>query len=236
MKNYWFAALLLLAGCEDKNLASTQQGQTTAPKYSANTAPTTAAPPQIIPNNLPLLNQHMEENTSVYPHNSMQLAVDQGIKAIAAPIQQDLLAIMGTDLQSVDTNFNGQRITFQYQAWQLKKPSVCSHAQQNAMQFSECTQAAKQLFQSMCDQLQQEKQNAHPRTQKLQRMYCQAAVDFKPTVAQISRSEPKGDDKLQALRQNCNDLIFKAKISENAKDEKARDQVCQAYKKAANLN
>jgi hypothetical protein len=207
MKNYCFAALLLLAGCEDKNS-----------------------------NNPPLLNQHMQENTSVYPHNSVQLAVDQGIKAIAAPIQQDLLAIMGTDLQSVDTNFNGQRITFQYQVWQIQKSSVCNHAQQNAMQFSECTQAAKQLFQSMCGQLQQEKQNPHPRTQQLQRMYCQAAVDFKPTVAQISRSEPKGDDKLQALRKNCNDLIFKAKISEDAKDEKAREQVCQDYKKAANLN
>ncbi|UJS23712.1 hypothetical protein [Thiothrix winogradskyi] len=233
MKNYWFATLLLLAGCEDKNLASAQQGQVTVQKYPVST---TSAPPQVIPNNPPLLNQHMQENTSVYPHNSVQLAVDQGIKAIAVPIQQDLLAIMGTDLQSVDTTFNGQRITFQYQVWKIQKPSVCSHAQQNAMQFSECTQAAKQLFQSMCGELQQEKQHVHPRNQQLQRMYCQAAVDFKPTVAQISRSEPQGDDKLQTLRKNCNDLIFKAKISEDVKDEKARDQVCQAYKKAAHLN
>lgn len=207
MKNYWLAALLLLASCEDKNLTSgvVHQGQAV-------------------------------QQQTVYPRNSVQVAVDQQLKAITAPIQQDISDIIGGELQSIDTNFNEKRITFQYQFWQIKKPSVCSHAQQNAMQFSDCTQATKQLFQSMCSQLQQAKQNPHPRTQQLQRMYCQAAVDFKPTVAQISRSQSTGDDKIQALRKNCNDLIFKAKISEDAKDEKARDKACNTYKQAANLD
>lgn len=215
MKNHWFVIVLMLAGCEDK---------------------TVIVPPQVATNNLPLLNQHMQENTNVYPRNNVQIAVDQSLKAITAPIQQDLLDIMGTERQSVDTNINGQRITFQYQVWKINQPSVCSQAQQNVMQFSECTQAAKIFFQSMCEQLQQEKQNRHPRTAQLQRMYCQAAIDFKPTVAQISRSQTESNDELKTLRKNCNDLIFKAKISEDIKDEKARDKACKTYKQAADLN
>ncbi len=236
MKNYWLAALLLLAGCEDKNLTSVTvpQGQT-ATQQPVNAATTIVVPPQMVTSNLPLLNQHMQENVNVYPRNSVQIALDQQLKAITTPLQQDISDIMGVELQSIDTTFNGQRITFHYQIWRINKSSVCSNAQLNAMQFSDCTQAAKQLFQSMCNQLQQEKQNLHPRTQQLQRMYCQAAVDFRPTVAQISRSQTEGNDNIKILRKNCNDMIFKAKISEDPKDEKARDKVCQTYKQTANL-
>ncbi|HPY41226.1 MAG TPA: hypothetical protein PLM98_11965 [Thiolinea sp.] len=230
MKNHCLIiALILLAGCEDKNLSPITQGQ--AAQVLINTAP---AP--LVSHTTALTNQHMQENTTVYPRSSVEKALDQQLKAITAPIQQDLLDIMGTELQSVDTNFNGQRITFQYQVWQVKKQSVCNHVQQDTLQFSECTQAAKQLFQAMCTELQQEKQNYHPRTEQLQRMYCQATVEFKPTIAQISRSQPSGNNKVEVLRTACNDMIFKAKISENANDEKARDQACRAYKKAVKLN
>lgn len=225
MKNHCLViALILLAGCEDKNLSPLTQEQTA--QVLINTAPA-----QLVSHTTALTNQHMQENTTVYPRTSVENAIDQQLKVITAPIQQDLLDIMGTELQSVDTNFNGQRITFQYKVWQVKKQSVCSHAQQDTLQFSECTQAAKQLFQAMCTDLQQEKQNYHPRTQQLQRMYCQATVDFKPTIAQISRNQSSGDNKVEALRTACNDLIFRAKISESVKDERARDQACRAYKK-----
>lgn len=233
MKYYYLIASLLLAGCHDKNSDNALPSINTLPH--TNTAPLSfQSAPSVVPaQQISLINQHQQENTKIYPYNSAQLFVDQTLKALTAPIQQDLLAIMGTELQSVDTNFNKQRITFQYQVWQINKKSVCSQAQLNAMQFSECTQAAKQLFQTLCNELK--KQNPHPRNQQLQRMYCQAAVDFKPTIAHISHSQAKDDDKTQALRKKCNDLIFKAKISENIQDEKARDRACQQYKKAANF-
>lgn len=230
MKRY-LLTLVLLAGCEDKNFNTASPPPLKAIP-TTNALPANASSPQPEPSSpVALLNQHQQENTNIYPRNDLQLAVDQSLKAITAPIQQDLLDIMGTELQSVDTHFNEQRITLQYQVWKINHQSVCSQAQLNAMQFSECTQAAKQLFQTLCNELP----NTHPRNQQLKRMYCHAAVDFKPTIAQISRSQAGDNDKVQNLRTKCNDLIFKAKISESASDERARDQACQKYKKAANI-
>lgn len=228
MKRYFLITLVLLAGCEDKNFnAISPLPLNTVP--TTNAIPKNSSSPQPEPSShVELLKQHQQENTSIYPRNDLQLAVDQLLKAITAPIQQDLLDNMGTELQSVDTHFNEQRITFQYQVWKINQQSVCSQAQLNAMQFSECTQAAKQLFQTLCNELP----NTHPRNQQLKRMYCHAAVDFKPTIAQISRSQAGNNDKVQNLRTKCNDLIFKAKISESASDERARDQACRAYQKA----
>ncbi|WP_298607221.1 hypothetical protein [uncultured Thiothrix sp.] len=232
MKRYFLLTFVLLAGCEDKNFHTTSPPPLNTVS-TANTLPAKSSLPQAeLSSNVALLNQHQQENTSIYPRNDLQLAVDQSLKTITAPIQQDLLDIMGTELQSIDTQFNEQHITFQYQVWKIKHQSVCIQAQLNAMQFSECTQAAKALFQTMCNELP----NTHPRNQQLKRMYCQAAIDFKPTIAQISRSQADNTDKVQRLRTSCNDLIFKAKISESASDERARDQACQKYKKAAKIN
>lgn len=227
MKYYFLIALLLLTGCNEEVTSNTVNPINPVPP-AQNTS--TIFQPNSAIQKTSLINQHQQENTNIYPQNNMQIVVKQSLKALTEPLQQDLLDIMGTELQSVDTNFNGQRITFQYQVWRINKLSVCSQAQLNVMQFSECTQAAKQLFQTMCNDLK--KENAHPRNRQLQRMYCQAAVDFKPTIAQISRSTSNGNNKVEVLRTNCNDLIFKAKISENPKDERARDQACQAYQKA----
>lgn len=215
MKRYLLMLSFLLTGCDDKAVSNT-------PAATLQSAPAVQK--------TPLIHQHQQENKSIYPYNSVQLAVDQSLKALAAPIQQDLLDIMGTKLQSVDTHFNGQRITFQYQVWKINTLSVCNQAQLNIMQFSECTQAAQQLFQTMCNDLQ--KETVHPRNQQLQRMYCQAAVDFKPTIAHISRSASSTNNKIETLRTTCNDLIFRARISESAQDERARDQACRAYQNA----
>ena len=234
MKKYWFVLLVLLVGCEDKNLLVSQHPLA---QMSNSTTPVANMPQTQIQTNsdkLELLNKHLQENSHIYPYNNFQVAIDQSIKAASESIQQDISDIMGTNLQAVDNNYKGQRITFQYQVWQIKKQSICRHITQDAMQFSNCTLAAKQLFQEVCSQLQQDKFNFHPRNQQLKRMYCQAASDFEPTIAQISRSEPfdKNNNKIQELRQKCNDLIFKARISGEAKDEQARNTACKTYKQS----
>lgn len=235
MKQYTFILLVLLTACNDQSILTNQPAQPS--NYTPSEKQVTYQQQISNHTNSPiLLSQHQQENTKIYLQNDLQKIVDQSLKAIAAPIQKDILDIMGTELQFVNTNYNRQRITFQYQVWQINKPSICSNAKLDAMQFSNCTQAAQQLFQEMCTQFQQRKFNNHPRNQQLQRMYCQAAANFKPTIAQISRSPAADNDKLQVLRTQCNDLIFKARISESANDETARDKACRAYRKAANLN
>lgn len=150
MKYYFLIALLLLTGCNEEVTSNTVNPINPVPP-AQNTS--TIFQPNSAIQKTSLINQHQQENTNIYPQNNMQIVVKQSLKALTEPLQQDLLDIMGTELQSVDTNFNGQRITFQYQVWRINKLSVCSQAQLNVMQFSECTQAAKQLFQTMCNDL-----------------------------------------------------------------------------------
>ncbi len=179
----------------------------------------------------PLLAQHFQESTSANP---MHYAVEQSMQAFAKPIEQELKESFGTEVKTVRTAFNGQQISFQYQVWQVRQPSVCTNLKYDVALYSTCTRAAKELFQDMCSELKQ-LQNPPLRMQQFRNMYCKAAREFKPTVAQISRSKASENNQLQGLRKTCNDLTFTAMISEKDADIKARDEACAAYKKAADL-
>lgn len=224
MKQYTFILLVILTACNDQSTLTNQSAKPS--NYTSSEKQATYQKQISNHTNSPiLLSQHQQENTKIYPQNHLQKIVDQSLKAIIVPIQKDILDIMGTESQFVNTSYNGQQI----------KSSICNNAKLDVMQFSNCTQAAQQLFQEMCTQLQQGKFNNYPRNQQLQRMYCQAAANFKPTIAQISRSLTVKNNKIETLRTSCNDLIFKAKISESVNDEKTRDKACAIYKKAANI-
>lgn len=238
--------VLLVVGCNDKTQVSAQQ---TAPVPQAQASaqqpmsqivmPTTritlvnAVQPPVNP----LLAQHMQETNNANSSNLFQVAVQQSIRATADPLQQNIKETLGGELQSVATEYNGQHVTFQYQVWQIRQPSVCSQVKYDIGKFSACTQAAKALFQEMCGELKRT-QSPYHRKEQFQRMYCKAASEFKPTIAQVSRSQAVSrddDGQVKRLRKNCNDLTFTAMISEKDADIKARDKACAAYKKAANL-
>lgn len=239
MKTYVLTALmLLLSGCNDKIQLSHQQ-PAPAPQSMQQPMPDTritpANPVQTQVN--PLLAQHIQETNNAPSNNLIQIAAEQSIRAVTDPLQQNLKETMGAELQTVITDFNGQHVMFQYQIWQIRQPSVCSDLKYDIGKFSSCTQSAKALFQQMCGELKQVS-SPHHRIEQLQRMYCNAANDFKPTVAQISRSQPAdygADAQIQSLRRVCNDLTFNAMISKKDADIKVRDKACATYKKAANL-
>lgn len=241
MKAYFLPVLLLLlVGCNDKNQVSVQQPTSVShpPRVVQQpmqqpVMPTTRITPvntlQPPPN--PLLAQHLQESASADP---MSYVVGQSMQAVAKPIEQELKESFGTEVKTVKTDFNGQQITFQYQVWQVRRPSVCANLKYDIALYSTCTQAARGLFQNMCSELKQ-LQNPPLRMQQFQNMYCKAAREFKPTVAQISHSKAAGDSRLKGLRKTCNDRTFTAMISEKDADIKARDKACAAYKKAAGL-
>lgn len=243
MKVYFLSVLvLLLAGCNDKTQMSTQQTSPTPQLPIAQQPMQQPAMPstQITPVNTgqqytnPLLAQHIQEINGALSSNPLQAVMEQSTRAFAAPIEQNLKESFGTELQTVTTDFNGQHVTFEYQVWQVRQPSVCSQVKYDIGKFSACTQAAKALFQQMCAELKQV-QSPYHRAEQYQRMYCKAAKDFKPTIAQISHGQSVDGGEGQRLRKVCNDLTFKAMISEKDQDIKARDKACAAYKKATNL-
>jgi len=126
------------------------------------------------------------------------------------------------ELTPVSIDYKGNRITFQYQMWKLKEKSVCANYPENTPEKSRCTIAAKEVFNIACAQLGQQKDKDVIAT-RTQRMYCNAASDFKPLIIQISAANKETET--QKARKECNALIA-AEIGSNdpfvtAKREKA---------------
>ncbi|MEC4726548.1 hypothetical protein HWQ46_13410 [Shewanella sp. D64] len=81
--------------------------------------------------------------------------------------------------------YNDTNIRFQHQLWKIKPKSVCSDLEQQATQFSLCTQLAKTMFTELCTQLSS-KGNLNQKGRKLFNMYCNASLSYKPIIAYIS--------------------------------------------------
>ncbi|MCF7993380.1 MAG: hypothetical protein K9L32_08330 [Chromatiaceae bacterium] len=94
---------------------------------------------------------------------------------------------MNTEIETVVTEYHGERIQFQHQLWRIKPETICADKRQQVAAFSRCTQAAQALFQEACTQL-----TANPRRdpayRSLRSMYCNAGERFQPTEASIQWS------------------------------------------------
>lgn len=176
----------------------------------------------------------LEQHRQASQESTLQQGIHAGLNIATSKLQNDIFEVLGTDITPVTTEFNGQTINYQFQNWQIKPKSICSDVTQNIALYSECSQAAKELFQATCKELKKEADKfiTNPKLRKVSNMYCNAAVEFKPIIAQISKSKPI-TDKVKKLRQECNSLIITAMISGSTKDMKERDKACEAYKKAS---
>ena len=132
--------------------------------------------------------------------------------------------MLGVELESKQVNFNGQPVTFQYQLWKLRKPSVCAQLQQNLLEYSKCTRAAQGLFAESCQHLTNNPSD-HWKHLKPKNLYCAASVEFKPVVAEVGRSTVVDDQELQR-RQQCSVLRIQAMSSRDARAIQMRDEVC----------
>tara|TARA_R110002049_G_scaffold29552_14_gene100443 strand:+ start:10692 stop:11078 length:387 start_codon:yes stop_codon:yes gene_type:complete len=93
---------------------------------------------------------------------------------------------MGAEVQYRVVEYQDHKIDYQYQIWKIKDASVCAIVKDyNLSHYSSCTVTAKGLFTDTCSYLQSHPQQ-HWKYIKLKNMYCVAAVNFKPTIAQIS--------------------------------------------------
>ncbi|MBB1320184.1 hypothetical protein [Shewanella sp. SR43-8] len=130
---------------------------------------------------------------------------------------------MNTTVTSQSLVYNDTNIRFQHQLWKIKPNSVCSDLEQQATQFSKCTQQAKAMFTELCTQLSS-MENLNQRGRSLSNMYCNASLTYKPMVAYIS--EPKQKSEQELKEKECNLMILK--VMQNNSDEiiKQKNKTC----------
>ncbi len=156
------------------------------------------------------------------------------VQALVNPIDSGISEIIGTEIEAEVVEYRGTTIDYQYQIWQIRKPSVCAAKKNNIQHFSDCTIAAKDLFSETCSYLNGHKKT-HWKYQKLKNMYCNAAASFTPTYATITR--PSSESMIIGdARQKCSLLTLQAGETGSVKDEAARKVACQKYKKMMGTN
>ena len=128
------------------------------------------------------------------------------------------------DITPIVIEYKNEKISFQHQLWRIKDDSVCATYQQNAIKFSSCTIKAKSLFSDICNELSRLKKPNNTKA-LYKRMYCNAAVKYKPMVASISSNSIS---KVSSREKKCNELILKAMGSKDKKLHAKKDKYCQA--------
>lgn len=140
--------------------------------------------------------------------------------------------INGAELQAEIVEHNGQNIGYQYQFWKINEKSVCASQRNNLQNYSNCTIAAKSLFTETCTYIQN-----NPRSnwqyKRLKAMYCNAAVNYQPTIANVSAVNIDQTE-INEARQRCNILTVDALGNNDAELNKERDEACQYYKSLLN--
>ena len=130
---------------------------------------------------------------------------------------------MNTTVTSQSLVYNDTNIRFQYQLWKIKPNSVCSDLEQQATQFSKCTQQAKAMFTELCIQLSS-MENLNHRGRSLSNMYCNASLNYKPMVAHISEPEQKSEQELK--EKECNLMILKAMQDKSPETLEQKEKAC----------
>tara|TARA_R110002033_G_scaffold99376_1_gene147772 strand:+ start:2964 stop:3440 length:477 start_codon:yes stop_codon:yes gene_type:complete len=130
---------------------------------------------------------------------------------------------MNTTVTSQSLVYNDTNIRFQHQLWKIKPNSVCSDLEQQATQFSKCTQQAKTMFTELCTQLSS-MENLNQKGRSLSNMYCNASVNYKPMVAYISQPKEKTEQELK--ERECNLMILKGMLDKSPETLEQKEKAC----------
>ena len=131
------------------------------------------------------------------------------------------------EITSVVVQYEGVPVSYQHQLWRVRSESVCSNYQQSISQFSRCTVKAARLFNALCSELRQSGSDDWRQSQ-IQNMYCNAAVSFKPTVANIGSAPTLSG--LEEARQACNAATVAAMGNSDPMLARERDTTCEVYR------
>jgi|TARA_R110000851_G_scaffold98223_3_gene212728 iron uptake system EfeUOB component EfeO/EfeM len=145
------------------------------------------------------------------------------LHTVSNSISEVYVDSMNTTVTSQSLVYNDTNIRFQHQLWKIKPNSVCSDLEQQATQFSKCTQQAKAMFTELCNQLSS-MENLSQKGRSLSNMYCNASLTYKPMIAYIS--EPKQKTEQELKEKECNLMILKAMQDNSDAVRKQKDEAC----------
>lgn len=145
------------------------------------------------------------------------------LQAATNDITDHYVDSMNTTVTTKSLVYNDTSIRFQHQLWKIRTKSVCSDLEQQATQFSKCTQHAKAMFTELCTQLSS-KDNLNHKGRKLSNMYCNASLSYKPMIAYIREPEHKTAQEL--MQKECNLMILKAMQDSSPEFFKQKEEAC----------
>lgn len=145
------------------------------------------------------------------------------LQAASNNIADHYLDSMNTTVTTKSLVFNDTTIRFQHQLWKLRPNSVCSDLEQQATQFSKCTQQAKAMFSELCTQLSS-MDNLNQKGRKLSNMYCNASLSYKPMIAYINEPDQKTEQEL--IQKKCNLMILKAMQDSSPEVLEQKEEAC----------
>ncbi|WP_227512684.1 MULTISPECIES: hypothetical protein [Marinobacter] len=131
------------------------------------------------------------------------------------------------EITPVVVEYEGTPVSYQHQLWRVRPESVCANYQQNISKFSKCTVKASRLFNALCLELKQSGVEGLRQVQ-VQNMYCNAAVSFKPTVADIGSAQTLSG--LEEARRACNAATVSSMGNSDPRLARERDKACEVYR------
>lgn len=145
------------------------------------------------------------------------------LQAASNNIADHYMDSMNTTVTTQNLVYQGTTIRFQHQLWKIRPNSVCTDFEQQATQYSKCTQQAKAMFTELCTQLSS-MDNLNHKGRSLSNMYCNASLSYNPMIAYISKPEQKTEQELK--QKECNLMILKAMQDSTLEVAKQKDRAC----------
>lgn len=160
----------------------------------------------------------------------ISVALASYINTVQNTVHQQMNDIYGVEAKTLVLDYADMQVPFTYQLWKVQNQSVCATYAQDAVNYSKCSMAASDMFHQICRELKQ-KQTTNPAWQytKYKNMYCNAALAYKPMVAQISFAEPSSE--LRQAEKACNVAILNAMGSDDEELLNEQKRLCDRYKK-----
>ncbi|AIY67081.1 hypothetical protein [Pseudoalteromonas piratica] len=136
--------------------------------------------------------------------------------------------IYGAEMKTKTVQYQGHNISYSYHLWKLKSDSVCANKKQDFTNYSSCTVSAQSLFNDICQHLEMNPKQGWRYT-KTKNMYCNASLNYKPVIAQVSFSTGQDNKELEKA---CSTAILRYMQTNHDKDKNIRDEVCAKAKKS----